>query len=709
MVGELSDNERCMLETAMSDRALCARLKQSQWMYGAEYQMPSWLDEDSSAIIGMPCLTPQDRIAEFDELGAVPETCNERRLVRNKLAIKQLLNTEKASKADAAVTARDALQATNLRSTVLAPFYRRIEDDHNTIVQLRQELFDVHAALQRKEHEIDAVQAVDTPKEEQPLVIHDAASPALITNGAEELVPNTNVSHDHPSIADIEANQPVTTVRLDARAVVPHVQKQALISQATPPSHSRTPKRKATAPPSRHGQEFFHLTEGRIFDQALADLATSVVEQLRQPLQKDPIDACGTAPLGILLLRPRDALALAHKQLHATTPAGVNPCWRRLYEDATLHLVAQLLRKQAMKAQPSLNRAKRVKLTDGADSGAWLQEIVGKLDQAIIVAGAPGRRGLIDSIFQQLDSIAQRTLSHEEPQPLVKGPTPRSLNTQHPITRPKCVMTQQAFGKYVDRAGNAVRPLVLQGVMAEWPAIELWQDLLYLKRHTMAGHRLVPVEVGKSYTDPGWGQEIITFSEFAERFLIPDQPQETGYLAQYDIFHQIPTLRSDIHVPDYCYSATPPLTGAAARTKGVDTVQELDEPLLNAWLGPKGTKSPLHTDPYHNILCQVVGYKYVRLYAPEQTDRLYPMGTDEAGIEMGNTSEVDISVIRPTGYVSPELDALRADTRKRFPLLEKAEYEEAVLGPGESLYIPLGWWHYVESLTTSISVSFWWN
>ena len=47
---------------------------------------------------------------------------------------------------------------------------------------------------------------------------------------------------------------------------------------------------------------------------------------------------------------------------------------------------------------------------------------------------------------------------------------------------------------------------------------------------------------------------------------------------------------------------------------------------------------------------------------------------------------------------------------ERFPRFgEWREFREVIVGPGECLYIPAGWWHYIESLTTSYSVSFWWN
>ncbi|CAP70263.1 uncharacterized protein PODANS_3_3460, partial [Podospora anserina S mat+] len=40
---------------------------------------------------------------------------------------------------------------------------------------------------------------------------------------------------------------------------------------------------------------------------------------------------------------------------------------------------------------------------------------------------------------------------------------------------------------------------------------------------------------------------------------------------------------------------------------------------------------------------------------------------------------------------------------------KRLEYVDCILEPGETLYIPVGWWHYVRGLSVSFSVSFWWN
>jgi lysine-specific demethylase 8 len=220
---------------------------------------------------------------------------------------------------------------------------------------------------------------------------------------------------------------------------------------------------------------------------------------------------------------------------------------------------------------------------------------------------------------------------------------------------------------------------------------------------------MVPIEVGSSYTDDGWSQKIIPFAEFVEEYLNPTSPSDVGYLAQHDLFTQVPTLREDILVPDYCYATPPPQADHKVAEHISDESHELEAPLMNAWLGPKSTKTPLHTDPYHNVLCQVVGFKYVRLYGPDQTPYLYPREAEENGVSMENTSSVDLFYLRPDFEGQPQRAAQAKETYTQYPLFHNATYQEAILGPGESLYIPLGWWHYLESLTPSFSVSFWWK
>ncbi|XP_024018510.1 lysine-specific demethylase JMJ30 isoform X3 [Morus notabilis] len=149
-------------------------------------------------------------------------------------------------------------------------------------------------------------------------------------------------------------------------------------------------------------------------------------------------------------------------------------------------------------------------------------------------------------------------------------------------------------------------PVLISDSMAHWPARTKWNDLDYLK--TVAGDRTVPVEVGKNYLCPEWKQELITFSQFLERIQATGSSSvvPTTYLAQHPLFDQINELRNDICIPDYCFAG-----GGELRS-------------LNAWFGPAGTVTPLHHDPHHNILAQVVGKKYVRLYPASLSEELYP-------------------------------------------------------------------------------------
>jgi hypothetical protein len=93
----------------------------------------------------------------------------------------------------------------------------------------------------------------------------------------------------------------------------------------------------------------------------------------------------------------------------------------------------------------------------------------------------------------------------------------------------------------------------------------------------------------------------------------------------------------------------------------------------------------------------------------------------EDGVDMSNTSCVDLDeAMRFWREISCWGGGTTDDGKKEgegsgdgveemYPAFRTARYVEGVLGPGECLYVPVGWWHYVRSLTPSFSVSFWWN
>jgi hypothetical protein len=266
---------------------------------------------------------------------------------------------------------------------------------------------------------------------------------------------------------------------------------------------------------------------------------------------------------------------------------------------------------------------------------------------------------------------------------------------------------REQFNHYFSRS----EPVVLRRYAASWPAIQNWRyviesirfmthivlisysysTLLHRQLNFFAnkhGNRLIPVEKGVMSEEGGLKEQLMTIKEFASRFLTPSTKQlvwplelsshksaqdSIAYLAQHPLFEQIPELLNDIE-------AAPSLCGE----KGPSN--------LNAWIGTGGTRTPCHFDTYDNLLAQVIGAKYVRCFHPSQTSKLHVIkqsGTSYGS--QGNMSAVDC-----------EMEDFSA-----HPLAKEAAFEETILFPGDVLFIPSGYWHYVRSLSTSASVNFW--
>jgi len=159
------------------------------------------------------------------------------------------------------------------------------------------------------------------------------------------------------------------------------------------------------------------------------------------------------------------------------------------------------------------------------------------------------------------------------------------------------------------------------------------------------------------------------------------------YLAQHNI-DEIPILKDDIMIPRICNTGK----GSLYRK--------------NIWFGgPQGTVSPCHYDPFHNVLCQVIGEKEVILFDPCHTEALYPA----LHTVQKNTSQVDIS--RPDLMTYPLYeDILRSIETKKGIVGDAAMLSigRTILYPGDAVYIPFKWWHYCKTSKLSCSINFWW-
>ena len=94
---------------------------------------------------------------------------------------------------------------------------------------------------------------------------------------------------------------------------------------------------------------------------------------------------------------------------------------------------------------------------------------------------------------------------------------------------------------------------------------------------------------------------------------------------------------------------------------------------------------------------QVAGFKFLRLYSRQQTPRLY--------VEHGQSTQSAVNATRAQKNVSA-VNIEHPDLAKH-PRFAEAWYLECILCPGEMLFIPAKYWHYVRSLSPAVSINFW--
>jgi hypothetical protein len=125
-----------------------------------------------------------------------------------------------------------------------------------------------------------------------------------------------------------------------------------------------------------------------------------------------------------------------------------------------------------------------------------------------------------------------------------------------------------------------------------------------------------------------------------------------------------------------------------------DLAVGVPEPLASIWIGNR-TRIPAHQDVPDNLACVVAGRRRVTLFPPQQLSNLYigPLEFTPAG--------------QPISLVDFE-----APDFERFPKFAQAleHAQVAELGPGDAVFIPSMWWHYIQALEDfNVLVNYWWR
>lgn len=300
---------------------------------------------------------------------------------------------------------------------------------------------------------------------------------------------------------------------------------------------------------------------------------------------------------------------LAYGKIQSLPFDKVGGEWLRLYVDATVGMVMSQM------------------MSEGAGQQC-ISEKVKALDTAIIIAGAVGREDAIHLIIEilqqaklprensskatsrvasQSEIMEEDTTARPVKRQRIKGDFSSSTRQRIPVLE-----TPPSISQFNQCERN--RPFLLRRYLADadddnnpyglgWPAVQQWKSLDHLIG-LVGEDRVVPVEIGASYTDATWSQRIVPFRTFLESVGYPGteprpptnvakEAESPMYLAQYSLLKQFPQLQRDIILPDYVYAApTAPDSFPGYKPPGNE-----EEVVVNVWVGAgRGSvTSPPHT------------------------------------------------------------------------------------------------------------------
>ena len=120
----------------------------------------------------------------------------------------------------------------------------------------------------------------------------------------------------------------------------------------------------------------------------------------------------------------------------------------------------------------------------------------------------------------------------------------------------------------------------------------------------------------------------------------------------------------------------------------------------NLWMGIPPTYTPLHKDPNPNLFVQLASSKRVRIFNPTVGAAIFRHVQSKIGQSASASFRGNEMMEGPERAVLDE--AIWGNLLSRQGL-------EAIVSPGDALFIPKGWWHSIKSIGTDLNASVnWW-
>ncbi|XP_038061273.1 hypoxia-inducible factor 1-alpha inhibitor-like [Patiria miniata] len=246
----------------------------------------------------------------------------------------------------------------------------------------------------------------------------------------------------------------------------------------------------------------------------------------------------------------------------------------------------------------------------------------------------------------------------------------------------------------VGRCIAQTQPVVITGSKLAEPALK-W-NLDYLQEHLGqcmfnvfaakgTGHKFMYYDPKKAANckdfEPQMHAVDMTFPEFVHRFRT-SKPEDSRLYLQQALNDTVGTAIVDDFV-NFNWS------WVTAQQRTHDWGPLTSNLLL---ISMEGNVTPAHYDEQENLFAQVQGYKRVIMFPPSQFGCLYPFPVNHP---CDRQSQVD--------FDNPDYE--------KFPKFRNAKGLQAVVGPGDVIYIPMYWWHHIESLLggETVSVTFWYK